>query len=169
MPASTSLFVWLWLVVNDRKFLVKIVFFSHTNQPTVLLYETNQPTQLYEAALCRRVACQRIEDKYRNMRLWVPLFSKGMLSALVRLSGVTFFFLRGFFVWGCLKTCIIPHYRPVEPTLKTCIIPPREYSELPQAGREATPTADASQHRATCREGSIRSSLPSKITASLQQ
>ena len=36
---SVSLFVWLWLVVNDRKFLVRIIFFSHTNQPAVLLYE----------------------------------------------------------------------------------------------------------------------------------
>ena len=26
-----SLFVWLWLVVNDHKFLVGTVFFSHTN------------------------------------------------------------------------------------------------------------------------------------------
>ena len=34
-----SLFVWLWLVVNDRKFLAGTVFFSHTNQPAVLLYE----------------------------------------------------------------------------------------------------------------------------------
>jgi len=25
-----SLFVWLWLVVNDRKFLAGTVFFSHT-------------------------------------------------------------------------------------------------------------------------------------------
>jgi len=33
------LFVWLWLVVNDRKFLVGTVFFSHTNQPAVLLHE----------------------------------------------------------------------------------------------------------------------------------
>ena len=36
---SSSLSVWLWLVVNDRKFLVRIIFFSHTNQPAVLLYE----------------------------------------------------------------------------------------------------------------------------------
>ena len=36
---SSSLFVWLWLVVNDRKFLVEIIFFSYTNQPAILLYE----------------------------------------------------------------------------------------------------------------------------------
>ena len=36
---TCSLFVWLWLVVNDRKFPVGTVFFSHTNQPTVLLHE----------------------------------------------------------------------------------------------------------------------------------
>ena len=34
-----GLFVWLWLIVNDRKFPVEIVFFSHTNQPAVLLHE----------------------------------------------------------------------------------------------------------------------------------
>ena len=34
-----TLFVWLWFVVNNRKFLVRIVFFSHTNQPTILLYK----------------------------------------------------------------------------------------------------------------------------------
>ena len=46
-----SLFVWLWLVVNDRKFLVRIIFFSHTNQSAVLLYKpvtikTSQPNRL---------------------------------------------------------------------------------------------------------------------------
>ena len=45
------IFVWLWLVVNDRKFPVGTVFFSHTNQPAVLLHEpatirTNQPNRL---------------------------------------------------------------------------------------------------------------------------
>ena len=49
---TSSLFVWLWLVVNDRKFSAGIVFFSHTNQPAVLLHETaikrtNQPNRLY--------------------------------------------------------------------------------------------------------------------------
>jgi len=34
-----NLFVWLWLVVNDRKFSARTVFFSHTNQPTVFFYE----------------------------------------------------------------------------------------------------------------------------------
>jgi len=48
-PSQTKmLFVWLWLVVNDRKFPVKTVFFFHTNQPAVLLHEpatirTSQP------------------------------------------------------------------------------------------------------------------------------
>ena len=45
------MFVWLWLVVNDRKFPAETVFFSHTNQPTVLLHEpatkrTSQPNRL---------------------------------------------------------------------------------------------------------------------------
>ena len=31
-----SLFVWLWLVINDHKFPAGTVFFSHTNQPAVL-------------------------------------------------------------------------------------------------------------------------------------
>jgi len=48
---SVSLFVWLWLIVNDRKFSAGTVFFSHTNQPTVLLHEpttkrTSQPNRL---------------------------------------------------------------------------------------------------------------------------
>ena len=47
-----SLFVWLWLVVNDRKFSVRTVFFSHTNQPAILLHEpttirTSQPNRLW--------------------------------------------------------------------------------------------------------------------------
>jgi len=46
-----SLFVWLWLVVNDRKFSAGTVFFSHTTQPAVLLHEsatkrTSQPNRL---------------------------------------------------------------------------------------------------------------------------
>ena len=50
--ASNSLFVWLVLVVYDRKFLAGTVFFSHTNQPAVLLHEpatirTNQPNRLF--------------------------------------------------------------------------------------------------------------------------
>ena len=45
------MFVWLWLVVNDHKFSVGIVFFSHTNQPAVFLHEpatkrTSQPNKL---------------------------------------------------------------------------------------------------------------------------
>jgi len=51
-----SLFVWLWLVVNDRKFLIRIVFFSHTNQSAVFLHEpatkrTSQPNRLHVASL----------------------------------------------------------------------------------------------------------------------
>jgi len=51
-----SLFVWLWLVVNDRKFTAGTVFFSHTNQPAVLLYEpatirTSQPNRLVDDML----------------------------------------------------------------------------------------------------------------------
>ena len=46
-----SLLVWLWLVVNDRKFSAETVFFSHTNQPAVFLHEpatkrTGQPNRL---------------------------------------------------------------------------------------------------------------------------
>ena len=46
-----SLFVWLWLVVNDRKFSAGTLFFSHTNQTAVLLHEpatkrTSQPNML---------------------------------------------------------------------------------------------------------------------------
>jgi len=48
---AISLFVWLWLVVNDHKFLAGIVFFSHTNQSAVLFHEpatkrTSQPNKL---------------------------------------------------------------------------------------------------------------------------
>jgi len=47
-----SLFVWLWLVVNNRKFSAGTVFFSHANQPAVLLYKpatkrTSQPNRLH--------------------------------------------------------------------------------------------------------------------------
>ena len=49
---TCSLFVWLWLVVNDRKFPVGTVFFSHTNQPAVFLHEpatirTSQPNRRF--------------------------------------------------------------------------------------------------------------------------
>ena len=52
-----SLFVWPWLVVNDRKFLAGTVFFFHTNQPAVLLHEpatirTSQPNRLTIYAHC---------------------------------------------------------------------------------------------------------------------
>ena len=48
-----SLFVWLCLVVNNRKFLAGTVFFSRTNQPAVLLHEsatkrTSQPNGLLD-------------------------------------------------------------------------------------------------------------------------
>ena len=46
-----DLSLWLWLVVNDRKFTAETIFFSHTNQPAVLLHEpatkrTSQPNRL---------------------------------------------------------------------------------------------------------------------------
>ena len=46
-----SLFVWFAFVVYDRKFLVGTIFFSHINQPAVLLHEsatirTSQPNRL---------------------------------------------------------------------------------------------------------------------------
>ena len=55
MQRTFSLFVSLWLVVNDRKFLVGTVFFSYTNQPTVFLHEpamirTSQPNMLLALA-----------------------------------------------------------------------------------------------------------------------
>ena len=34
------LFVSLWLVINNCKFLAEIVFFFHINQPAVLLHES---------------------------------------------------------------------------------------------------------------------------------
>ena len=45
------MFVWLRRVVNDRKFPAGTVFFSHTNQPAVLLHQpatkrTSQPNRL---------------------------------------------------------------------------------------------------------------------------
>ena len=48
-----SLVVWLWLVVNDHKFSIKIVFFSHTNQLAVFFHEpamkrTSQPNTRLE-------------------------------------------------------------------------------------------------------------------------
>ena len=45
---TLSLFVWLWLVVNDRKFLAGTVFSSYINQPAVLLHKpaTIQASQL---------------------------------------------------------------------------------------------------------------------------
>ena len=48
---ANSLFVWLWLIVNDSKFSIRTIFFSHTNQPAVLLHElatkrTSQPNRL---------------------------------------------------------------------------------------------------------------------------
>ena len=48
---ANSLFVWLWLVLNDRKFSAGTVFFSHTNQSAVLFHEpatkrTSQPNML---------------------------------------------------------------------------------------------------------------------------
>ena len=51
--AGVLLFVWLWLVVNDRKFPVGIVFFSHTKRPAVLLHEPatkriSQPNRLFD-------------------------------------------------------------------------------------------------------------------------
>ena len=46
-----SLFVWLWLVINGRKFSAGTIFFSHTNQPAVLLHKpatirNSQPNRL---------------------------------------------------------------------------------------------------------------------------
>ena len=44
-----SLFVWPWLVVNDRKFLVRAIFFFYINQSAVFFFEPatkrNQPTE----------------------------------------------------------------------------------------------------------------------------
>ena len=37
---SNSMFDWMWLIVNDRKFSAGIIFFSYTNQPAVLVHES---------------------------------------------------------------------------------------------------------------------------------
>ena len=52
---ALSMFIWLWLVVNDRKFSVGTIFFSHINQPAVLFHEpatkrTSQPNRLMPSA-----------------------------------------------------------------------------------------------------------------------
>jgi len=64
-----SLFVWLWLVVNDRKFPAGIVFFSHTNQPAVLLYEpatirTSQQAVLHPNLLLLKSLWFSIQSRY---------------------------------------------------------------------------------------------------------
>ena len=60
--------VWLCLVVNDRKFPVITVFFSHTNQPAVLLHEpatirTSQPNRLSEQIYDRLVRHSTIGER----------------------------------------------------------------------------------------------------------
>ena len=55
-PVAQHQLVWLWLIVNDCKFLSEIVFFSHTNQPTVLLHEP-EPSEVLDAA--RRLVTRR--------------------------------------------------------------------------------------------------------------
>ena len=50
------MFGWLVLIVYDRKFSAGIIFFSHTNQPAVLLHEpvtiqTSQPNRLHVATM----------------------------------------------------------------------------------------------------------------------
>ena len=47
---TISLFVWPWLLVNDRKFSAGTIFISHINKPTVFLHElatiqTRQPNR----------------------------------------------------------------------------------------------------------------------------
>ena len=77
---QACLFVWLWLVVNNRKFSAGTIFFSHTNQPAVLLHEpatirTSQPNRLkcdfkhligwtscQNLVLCQPVASPSLED-----------------------------------------------------------------------------------------------------------
>jgi len=53
--AVDSLFVWTWLIVNDRKFLVKIIFFfSHKLASGIssrTCNNTNQSTHLLQALL----------------------------------------------------------------------------------------------------------------------
>jgi hypothetical protein len=57
--------------------------------------------------------------------------------------------------------CSSGYYRPIEAARRLIILVPREYSELPQAGREAT--SGASQHRAR------KAPSDSKITVSSQR
>jgi hypothetical protein len=49
LPGAYTMFVWVWLIVNDRKFLVGTVFFSHINQPTVLLHEPTTAFLVFSA------------------------------------------------------------------------------------------------------------------------
>ena len=69
-----SLFVWPWLIVNDRKFSVRIVFFSHTNQPVVLFLwtsnDTNQPMYVFED---------------RKRKLWLLWYSSRSTSFYISL------------------------------------------------------------------------------------
>ena len=65
-PLSSSLFGWRKTIVYDRKFPAGTVFFSHTNQPAVLLHEkaTNQPSlpnRLMEDG--GRLAVGRVEER----------------------------------------------------------------------------------------------------------
>ena len=62
-------FVWPWLVVNDRKFLAETVFFSRTNQPAVLLYEpatkrTSQPNRLCNWNFSEIVFLPKVQRSY---------------------------------------------------------------------------------------------------------
>ena len=64
-----SLFVWLWLVVNDHKFSAGTIFFSHTNQPAVLLYEpatirTSQQAVLHPNLLLLKSLWFSIQSRY---------------------------------------------------------------------------------------------------------
>ena len=69
--AIDNLFIWLWLVVNDRKSPAGTIFLSHTNQPVVLLHEpatkrTSQPNKLRE----HMGRCQSLARKRRLNRVF---------------------------------------------------------------------------------------------------
>ena len=85
------MFVWLWLVVNDRKFPAETVFFSHTNQPTVLLHEpatkrTSQPNMLI-IRLTQLKPCSNVDHK---LHIHTPYTRPGIaqiLSCLMKRQG----------------------------------------------------------------------------------
>ena len=70
--AKLNLFVWLWLVVNDRKFSAGTIFFSHT-QTSQQYFFTNQ--QRYEPANRTGRSCT-----FTAFTIWAELSWSWILS-----------------------------------------------------------------------------------------